>query len=151
MRSVEAEAGHYVRLMLRETRGPIVTVAAACAVVAAAFLPWGRSGQRSRSSFELVDVAERAGLLPSPWAGLAPIWYLVPALVGLAVIALAVGRPTMSAVLGGVIGVMSITGSTLLFRSPLIPEIGAWTALVTGTVATAGALWSVLHHSKGAL
>ncbi|HSP04392.1 MAG TPA: hypothetical protein VLR27_12860, partial [Acidimicrobiales bacterium] len=42
----------------------------ALVTTAATFLDWGRSGQRVRTSYELVDVADRAGVLAddAAWA-----------------------------------------------------------------------------------
>lgn len=97
---------------------------------ASTFLGWGRSGQRTRSSYELVDIADRAGVLPDTLAGIAPIWFLVPALCGLLVLA-AAGRCHRLA--GGVattLGVLVGTGAVLVERSPLVAVPAARAALV---------------------
>jgi hypothetical protein len=70
----------------------------AVATTVATFLGWGRSGQRSRSSYELVDIADRAGVLPDAWAWAAPLLYLAPAVCGVVLVALALRR---AALVGG--------------------------------------------------
>lgn len=92
------------------------------ATTATTFLAWGRSGERSRNSYELVDVADRAGVLPGSVAGLAPLWFLVPAACGLVVVAVAARRHALAGVLATTLGALVGTGAILVARSPLIAE-----------------------------
>lgn len=89
---------------------------------ATTFLAWGRSGERSRNSYELVDVAGRAGVLPGSLASLAPLWFLVPAACGLVVVAVAARRHALAGVLTTTLGALVGTGAILVARSPLIAE-----------------------------
>lgn len=98
-------------------------------------LDWGRSGQRWRTSYELADVAGRAGVLPEDLAGLAPVWQLVPALTGAVVVAAALRRPRLTGALAATLGALVGTGSVLVERSPLVTATAVTAALVLG-VAT---------------
>ncbi len=98
------------------------------------FLPWGASGERTRSSYEIVDVADRAGVLDSGLAGLAWVWFLVPVLCGGALLALAVARPTTVGALSTTLGTMTVVGGVIVARSPLVTQLGAYAAIVTGGV-----------------
>lgn len=117
-------------------------VVAACGLLAAGTtaLDWARSGQRWRSSFELVDVAERAGVLPDRAAGLAPLWYLVPALAGALLVAAGLRRHALAGGAATTLGALVGTGSFLVERSPLVPGPAVTTALVLGTVTAIGGL-----------
>lgn len=113
-------------------------LATALGLLAAAstFAPWGRSGERWRTSYEIVDVAERAGVIPAGAASLAPLWYLVPALAGALLVAAALGRPHLVTALAGTLGALVGTGSVLVARSPLGTAATVPVAAVLG-VATA--------------
>jgi hypothetical protein len=115
-------------------------VAAALGVLAAAVtpLPFARSGTRWRSSYELVDIAERAGVLPDAIAGLAPLWFLVPALAGAAVVAAALRRPAIAGGLATTLGALVGTGSLLTWRSSLTTGAVVVVAIVLGAATTLG-------------
>lgn len=119
-------------------RGRLVVLAAGLGLLAAAVtaLPWGRSGQRWRSSYEVVDVADRAGVVPDDLAPLAPLWYLVPALAGAVLVAAALRRHRIAGVLATTLGALVGTGSVLVARSPLVAAASVPVAAVLG-VATA--------------
>lgn len=106
--------------------------AAGCGLLATAatFLGWGRSGRRTRSSYELVDVADRAGVVPDALAGIAPIWYLVPALCGLLVLAAALRRHRVAGAAATTLGALVGTGAVLVERSPLVAAPAARVAVV---------------------
>ncbi|HEX4902582.1 MAG TPA: hypothetical protein VFV42_07215 [Acidimicrobiales bacterium] len=116
----------------------VAAVAALLGVVAAAAtaLPFGRSGQRWRSSYELVDVADAAGVLPAGIAGIAAAWYLVPALAGAVVVAAALRRPSAAGGLATTLGALVGTGSILVGRSPLTTGPAVAAALVLGAGTT---------------
>lgn len=114
--------------------------ASACGAVAtlvATFLPWASSGARARSSYALVDIVERAGILSPTWAGLSNLWFLLPVLVGAALLAVSVGSARLVALTTGTIAVLVITGGLLVARSPLVVEPGLVLAVGTG-VCTGG-------------
>jgi len=117
-------------------------VVAACGLLAAGTtaLDWGRSGQRWRSSFELVDVAGRAGVLPDRAAGAAQLWYLVPALAGALLVAAGLRRPALTGGAATTLGALVGTGSFLVERSPLVPGPAVTVALVLGAATAIGGL-----------
>lgn len=125
--------------MTARRRRDLVAVSAgvlAVATTVTTFLGWGRSGTRRRSSYDLVDVAERAGVLPETWAWSAPLLYLAPAACGLVLVALAVGRATIAAVAATTLGALVGTAALLVVRSPLVAEPAAWAAVVLGAGTT---------------
>ncbi|MDZ7676865.1 MAG: hypothetical protein U5K30_17595 [Acidimicrobiales bacterium] len=103
-------------------------------------LPWGSSGDRARSSYQIIEVVERAGVMPSSTAGLAPVWLFVPALCGAAVLAAAFHAPRLAAGLAGTLGSMVVVGGVLVARSPLITEPAATASVLAGTGTTATAV-----------
>lgn len=102
------------------------------ATTATTFLAWGRSGERSRNSYELVDVADRAGVLPGSLAGLAPLWFLLPAACGLVVVAVAARRHALAGAVATTLGALVGTGAILVARSPLVAEPAVVVAGVLG-------------------
>lgn len=113
---------------------PVGLVAAALAVAttASTFLQWARSGQRSRTSYEIVDVADRAGVLPPDAADVADLWFLVPAVSGAIVLALAARRPALAGAMTTTLGALVGTGAILVARSPLIAGPAVTVAAVLG-------------------
>lgn len=104
----------------------------ALVTLGATFLPWASSGARSRSSYAIIDVVERAGVLSPPWAGLSTAWFLLPVLVGAALLAISVGSVRLVALTTGTIGILVITGGLLVARSPLVVEPGLVLAVGAG-------------------
>jgi len=124
-------------------RWPVERIAAAvtaCGLAAAAStaLDWGRSGQRWRSSYELVDVTGQAGVLPDGLAGAARSWFLVPALAGALLVAAALRRHGLAGGAATTLGALVGTGSILVGRSPLLLGPAATAALVLGAATTLG-------------
>lgn len=101
---------------------------------ATTFLGWGRSGQRTRTSYELVDVAGRAGVLHEDISWAAPLWFLVPAACGLVLVALAAHRRAIAGALTTTLGALVGMGATLVDRSPLVAEPAVRVAVVLGGV-----------------
>ncbi len=93
-----------------------------------------------RSSYELVDVAERAGVLPGDLGVLAPAWFLVPALCGLVLVALALDRRMTLGVGSTTLGVLVGTGAVLVMRSPLATAPAAIGGLLLGCCTAVGGL-----------
>lgn len=116
-----------------------VTAALTLGALAATFAPWARSGERARTSYELVEVAKEAGIVTS----LEPLmraWYLVP--LGCGVVFLC-GFFTARRAAGlalATVGAAIAWFSYLVIRSPLLPTGGCRIALLLGTAC---ALWSV--------
>lgn len=110
----------------------LVAGALALATTVTTFLDWGRSGRRSRSSYELVDVADRAGVLPERWAAAAGVLYLAPAACGLVLVAAAARRHTLAGVATATLGALVGTAAILVARSPLVAEPAARAAALLG-------------------
>lgn len=108
------------------------------ATTAATFGGWARSGTRTRSSYELVDVAGRAGVLSDDVAVLATAWFLVPALCGAVLVAVALNREVTVGVAAATLGAVVGVGVTLVLRSPLAIGAAAIGALVLGICTTMG-------------
>jgi hypothetical protein len=126
----------------------VAAVAAASVAVAASFLPWARSGEASRSSYELVSVVVRLEVLPEGTGGLARIWYALPALLGCAWVAVAAVRPRLAATLTAVVGLLSVVAAYQTMRSPLVAEAGASLALGAGVVAMVAATFGLLKARR---
>jgi hypothetical protein len=104
----------------------------AAGATAATFAPWGGSGSRSRSSYEILDVADRAGVVPESAGGVVVAWFLVPLLCGAVLVAVAAGKARLAAALGATLGAFVTTGGVLVARSPLTTEAGAVLGIVIG-------------------
>lgn len=133
--------------------GPLVAATAllTLATGAATFAPWGASGERARSSYEIVDIADRAGVLPEDLAGPARLWFLVPVLCGSVLLAIGARWVRLAgagaATLGALVGVASV----LVARSPLVVEPGAVIGAVAGgcTVIAGGAVLVTASRQGG--
>lgn len=78
-------------------RRSIVMTAAGIVVLGGVFAPWLRSGETTRSSFDLLDIAERLGFAEDGLFGWAArVWPLVPLLVVGATVAAWAGRAVVS-------------------------------------------------------
>lgn len=110
----------------------------AMATTVVTFFVWGRSGERSRTGYELVDIADRAGVLPDSWAWSAPLLYLAPAGCGVVLVALASGRARIAGAAATTLGALVGTAATLVIRSPLVAEPAAPAAVVLGAGTTLG-------------
>lgn len=123
-------------------RSPLPPLASTSAVggvvtTAATFLPWASSGARTRSSYAVIDVAGRAGVLSDSTEGLSNLWYLLPLLCGLVLVGAALRSVLVVAATAGTIGAMAVAGGLLVARSPLGAEPGLYLAVGVGIV-TAG-------------
>ncbi len=117
-----------------------LAAAAAASTTMATFLPWASSGARTRTSYELVDVAGRAGVLTGSSESLAGLWYLVPIACGLALVGVAVRSVRLVTLTAGTIGAAVVVGGMLVARSPLGAEPGLFVAVGLGVVATASGI-----------
>jgi hypothetical protein len=131
-------------------RAAFVIGAAGVVTISGAVLPWLYSGSRSRSSFDLVAIAQRLGLSPEGWQGLLlRLWPLVPLVCVLATVAAWWGRHRLAAALALVAGI----GSSWLSWRVRSADLGANLRLAIGpTVTLVGALAlvvaSVLVHTR---
>ena len=117
--------------------------------LAASFLPWARSGTRLRDSYELVAVAGRLDVLPSPWAGASAAWSLLPLCAVLVGVAMAFHRPLAIGTISLTVGIASISLAVVVFASPLGTELGARAALLTGSTSVVGALVVIAELRRG--
>jgi hypothetical protein len=105
----------------------------AVATTVTTFAGWGTSGERTRTSYELVEAADRAGVLDDGVAWAAPLWFLVPAACGLALVAFATRRHVTAGLAATTLGALVGTGAVLVDRSPLVAEPAVGVAVVLGT------------------
>lgn len=98
------------------------------------FLPWGRSGERARNSYEIIDVVGDAGVLPDHLAGPARAWLLLPIVTGVALLLAAVGLRRWAATVAGIVGATAAVGAVVVQRSPLVAEPGTYGAIASGVV-----------------
>lgn len=111
----------------------------ASGAVIGSFLPWARSGQTSRTSYELIGVAGRLDVLEGSWARLAALWVVMPVLAGLAWLVLSFGRSRLAATLAASVGLQTLAAAALTERSPLATETGVTVGRWAGLVALAAA------------
>jgi hypothetical protein len=131
--------------------GTSITLTGAC-------LTWVRSGRATRSSFATLRSARVLGVLDGVAGHLAPLWFLLPAVVGVAWLAAGLGRPRWVGALAVLIGVGALAAVAGVARSPLptgpgvpLTAAGGSLALIGGLVAviTDVALAGRLHRSRG--
>jgi len=107
-------------------------VALSLATTLTTVIPWGSSGHRARSSYALVDVAGRAGVLPDDLATAAKAWYLIPVLCGVVLLTAALRSTRPAGVAAATLGTLVAVGGVLVVRSPLVTEPGAAVGIVVG-------------------
>jgi hypothetical protein len=120
--------------------GAAAASAAATVVLGASFLPWARSGAADRSSYDLVASVRRLELLDGLAADLAPVWFLLPAMVGAAWLAVALDRIRTAATLGAIVGLLGVVLALQTVRSPLVHLPGAALGGGAGAIAIVAAL-----------
>ena len=112
--------------------------AAAAFVLVGVFGPWLRSGARTRSSFDLLDLIGRLGFAEDGWfAWIVRLWPLVPLIVVGASIAEWMRRPFVSGALAVFAGLY--VGGVAIGVS-LAPDAGSIEAQWGVTVTGAGAI-----------
>lgn len=118
----------------------LVTAVVTAATTAITFLPWGRSGQRLRTSYELVDIAGPAGVVSASYETMARAWYLVPIVAALVFCCgFWAARRAAGALLASV-GASVSAYAYLVDRSPLVATDACRVAMFLGTGA---AIWGV--------
>jgi hypothetical protein len=101
------------------------------------FLPFARSGERSRSSYELVSLARRLELVPERWPGVATrLWFAVPLLLALCWILVVTGRATAGSWCALAVSVIALGALIAVWRSPLAATAG-WIVTAVGAVGLA--------------
>ena len=94
---------------------PVALVAADLVVVGATFAPWLRSGSRMRSSYEVAAALDRLQVLEG-WVrpAVTVLWYFVPLLAALSVLAIAAGH-----VRAGALGSLALAAASAAFALSL--------------------------------
>jgi hypothetical protein len=116
------------------------TVASSLAVLGAAFLPWLRTGDATRSAFGLARSASVLGLFDgAPRRVCLALWYLLPFLVAATWTAGAARRPLLTASLGGIVGLTSLVAGILVVVLAR-PAPGPVAAIGAGVAAIASAV-----------
>jgi hypothetical protein len=126
----------------------LVVSAGALLVVLGSFLPWLRSGRRARSSYELLELAERFGFAEGFWARTAvTLWPFVPLLAVTAAVAAWLGWRVLSAVLAFTVAGYTTAVAIVVGRAPLVRLAGIPTTIAGAAVMAIGAaalVWSSL-------
>ena len=122
-------------------------MAGSLAVAGFGFLPWGASGRRERSSYELVGVVDRLGVLDGAAAAAVTAWYLAPVLAVVVWLAAATGR---HAAARGVAAVLAAGGAVLAVavrRSPLLDRPGTCATIAAAGVVGLGLVLALVERS----
>jgi hypothetical protein len=128
-----------------------LVLAGAVGVAGASFLPWVRSGSAHRSSYEVVEAADRLGVVSGTGALAVRAWFLLPLVVAGACLAASLGRAGPAVALGGLAGAAAALLAYLVGRSPLTTGVG-WTAtLAAAAVVLAGAALSAVGRNPGSV
>jgi hypothetical protein len=113
------------------------TLLGAAGAFTGASLAWVRSGSADRSSFATLRSARTLGVLHGTAASLAPLWFLLPVVVGLICLAIGLRRWRLAGSLSLVVGAGTLIAVAAVQRSPLPLRHGVW-------VAAAGAVLAIL-------
>jgi hypothetical protein len=121
--------------------------AAVCAIVT--FGPWLRSGSSRRSSYEVLRAAEDLDVLHG-WVqpAAATLWYFVPLLAALVVLASVTDRPLLAAGLLGVTGLAVAFFALRLTSGPFSTDWGATAGSAGGLLAVGAAAEAVIHERR---
>jgi hypothetical protein len=118
-----------------------ITVAACLAALAAAFLPWLKTGETRRSAFGLARSADALGFIDSPLRrAMVVSWYLLPLLTAGVWTAAAFRRTMVVAVVGAIVGSMSVAAGSM-FMAVARPGPGPVASVIAGGAAVAGSGW----------
>lgn len=128
--------------------GALLAVAGLLGILVASFLPWGRSGDAARTSYELVDAAGRLEVVSGAGATAVRGWYLMPLLVACTWLAAARRHLLMTATLSALVGSAAIGLAAAVRASPVGAEIGTSVALVAGAMALVGAARSAWEDRR---
>ncbi len=108
--------------------------AAALLLVALAlsFSGWALSGTRSRSSYALVRSARSLDIVEGAWATVAGVWFALPLIVAVGVVAAGYRRRAVLSAVCVVVGLLVVGAWWLVKVSPLRVDTGAATSAVVG-------------------
>jgi hypothetical protein len=115
-------------------------------VVVAGFLPWVHSGEVDRNAFQVARVADHLDLARGAVqeAGIV-VWYCVPFLAALAVLAYVLARFWMASILCVLVGGYVLLTGLGLLASGLEVAVGAYLGVVGGSLAVGVGLLAAAH------
>jgi hypothetical protein len=117
----------------------VLVVGGVTLVVAGSLMPWVRTGARRRSSYQLVAIADRLGVLPS---GLDTVvargWVFIPLLAAVSVAAVVLGRLFVAGITAIVTGLYTVVMAWTVASSPLWAQRGVSVTVVGGIIAVLG-------------
>jgi hypothetical protein len=100
------------------------------------FLPFASSGERTRTSFELVSLAQRLELVPDRWPSAATrIWFALPFLLVVCWLLVVTGRTVAGAWCSLAAALVATAGLIAVRHSPLDAAAG-WFVTFGGTVGS---------------
>ncbi len=126
------------------TQGALVPAAllvlTGAVAVASTFLPWLRTGSVTRSSYQVVQAADRLEVVSgAPRVALAVGWAFLPLVAALGLLALTLGRVRMAASAGFAVGLAISTLAVLVKSAPRSGDAGATVGLASGLTLLAAA------------
>lgn len=126
---------------------PALVVVGLALVVGGSFGPWLVSGRRRRSSYELLQVADRLGFLGSgPGRVLPRTWVFVPMAAALALVALTTNRNIVAGTVAALVGVYALVLGVGVLVAPIDTGWGTALGAIGGSVATVGGLTLVISR-----
>jgi hypothetical protein len=144
--------GYVPHRIERAVVGRALQFAGLALVVAGSFGPWLRSGERSRTSYELFHVADRLGFLgDQPLAWLSSTWVFVPLLAGAAVALHLFDRHCLGTAVIVLVGVYALVIGGVVLAAALSTDWGCWLAATGGAVCLVGASTSTSPHRRSIL
>jgi hypothetical protein len=141
----------YAAAVQRILIGRVVATIGAMVALLGTFLPWVRSGQRPRSSFEIFSLVDRLGISRSSVVGWGlRMWPVVPLLLALSVTLLWFARGSLAAAIVAVTVVYAgVVGAAIRFgrsTSLVTVENGPIITLVGLAALVAGSALSLPHR-----
>lgn len=126
----------------------VLAVGGSIGVAAAGFLPWGASGRAERSSYALVGVVDRLGVLRGADAVLIRVWYLAPVAAAAAWLAAALGRRRLAAGIAAGLALTGVAFAEAVRRSPLLGRPGPYATMGAAAVALAGVALTLIERGR---
>jgi hypothetical protein len=122
-----------------------VLVLGVAAVAGTLFLPWIRSGEVERNSFAAVRSAQRLEV-GAPWTGwVAPMWFVLPALAGLVLLAVALGHDRLAAAVAVVVGATAAALAIVVLVSGGDRLLAPVLTFGAGVVTVMAASWNLVR------
>jgi len=126
----------------------LLVVTGSLFVAGAGFLPWGASGRAERTSYALVGVFDRLGVLEGTAADLARAWYLAPVAAAGVWTAAAAGRLALARVVAAVLACGGVALAVTVLRSPLLSRPGPYVTIGAAIVVAAGLALALMEGGR---